>query len=223
MSKINLNADAHLHINVSGEEKIKKLKNDIDGLNRTLSQTESDLQNANDEIWRLTEELEDLKDSDVGILKDKLEGFERTARRGAAEVERMLRALKLDEVIGDSDYVIKTLNSVRNGAMTVGQAISNIKAEFKYLFEENYNNNGGLFDAQMVTSFAASLEMVSQQLDSVSKKVTAILENGVPAVGGDGTSGISGTAEVLDEIRIAVEGMSEESRAAYEPITQLLV
>ena len=217
---INIDANANVNINVSGHEVIDKLEKEVARLNNRLIETQDELSDAMYEADMLRDRLSELEGKDVGILNASLEQFQETARRGTTEIQRMLSAFNVKDAIGNTEFVRDRLLEVEGGVKTVGQALSEIKNEFRPLFEESYNKSGGLLDTQTIQTFLASLDTVLEKVNEISSQVNLMMKDGVPTSGS--TGGAYGTTNIIDQIRTSVEGMSEEARAAYQPLTQLV-
>lgn len=212
----NVNLDAELKAELEKERaKVKALTNDINAYIERWRE-------ASEEVERLNGIIEQLEsDSGVDVLKERINELTRATRTATEEFEGFLRYTHLideDDWFVD-DRISRWMDAVGNGAITAGQAIANVKAEFGDFIREATGGNGA-FDSQMVQQFVATLNGLAQVISDIHARIIGIQENGVAVAGNSGNSGA--TFSTIDQIRTAVESMSEEAQAAYQPITQLV-
>lgn len=220
--KINITA------NVSGEAKIKELADEVDALTHEVNA----LRQANDalkESLRDTEsEFQNYRHSiGTDVLEEQIAQFSSTAERAVREYKNFLKSINLD-VLYDSDLEYWEEN-IRSGTMTLSEAISNVKAQFRELIESNYGSDGGLFDKNMVTSFTAALEALKTKIDEVATAMKDMSTNGVPVAGGSGSAsagadfGAAHLKNLFDEIHRIVEEMNSGGlQTAYQQIEDLV-
>lgn len=215
-NQFNINIDGRL------EMELERAQNTIDSLEDQLNQAYSKMDQLVEKTRELSSELESVKSGKgINILEEELERFRDTAERSLTEFRSFLQSVNLNDALGSNDWQFDELfKEIEEGSITAGQAITRVKTEFRSLIEENFDAAGGLFDAQMVQSFTASLEQVVVTLDDLVNRVHSIEQGGFSAGGGGGAVGIS--VNVIEQIRAALEGMSEGAQAAAAPIANLV-
>ena len=214
------------------------LKVELDEAKKRIEELESDLRSANAEweymsgqVDSLTDQLEELRvNSGVTALEEQISKLKASTSAASEEFLGFLRSVSLvkenpitgryDKIINiqDKGKIVGWLNDVRNGALTVNQAIANVKANFASLVTEAAGS-GESIDSQMVKGILSGINQISSMLTEVHTKISSIETNGIRAIGDIGGGDIPG---ILDHIQQAIAGMSEEARAAYQPITQLV-
>lgn len=200
---------------------LEKAQNTIDSLEDQLNQAYSKMDQLVEKTRELSGELESVKSGKgIDILEEELERFRDTAERSLTEFRSFLQSVNLNDVFGSNDWQFQELfNEIEEGSITAGQAITRVKTEFRSLIEENYEAAGGLFDTQMVQSFTASLDQVVATLGDLVERVHSIEQGGFSSGGG---SAVGISVNVIEQIRSALEGMSEGAQAAAAPIADLV-
>lgn len=218
-------ADGALKAELEGARaEIKKLTDD-------LETATSDFEYMSERVDVLTDQLEQLKvDSGVSALQAQINSLKASTSAAGEEFLSFLRTVQLvrknnitgryDKIIDipDRDLILGWLNDVKSGALTVSQAIANVKAKFTALVT-GATDAGAPVDSQMVQGILSGINQLSTMLSDVQTKISNIETNGVKAVGNIGGGDIPG---ILDHIQQAIASMSEEARAAYQPVTQLV-
>lgn len=211
----NVNLDAELRAELDREKaKVKDLSADIE---RYIQRWHE----ASEEVERLDEVIAQLEsDSGVDVLKERINELTRATSIAAEEFEGFLRYAHLIDEDGwlADDRLHEWFRAVKEGAITAGQAIANVKVEFGDFIRETIAGNGA-FDSQMLQQFTTTLSSLSQVIIDIQSRLINMQKNGVAVANGDG---LGGTFSTIDQIRESVENMSEEARAAYQPITQLI-
>ena len=212
----NVNLDAELKAELDRERaKVKELTADVD---RYIQQWRE----ASEEVEHLNEIIAQLEsDSGVDVLKERINELTRATSVAAEEFEGFLRYAHLIDEDGwfADDRLYEWFSAVKEGAITAGQAIANVKAEFGDFIRETMTGNGA-FDSQMIQQFTATLSNLSQVIVDIQSRLISMQENGVSVASGNGS--LDGTFTTIDQIRASVESMSAEARAAYQPVTQLV-
>lgn len=213
-------------INISGEEKLA-------GLEKELTASRSEVEQLNRELERTVSRLDEVSESfssfkrgsGVQALEEELERFRDTAERSVYEFRAFLESVNLNDAYGNNDYMFDDLfGKIRDGSITASQAIMNVKTNMRELMEENYNNNGGIFDSSLVSQFTTALETLGDTIGKVYEKIEFIENNGVKSIGSasPAPSGISNMASMLEDIKRAASDTPENLRDAYNSITNLV-
>lgn len=211
--------EIHNQVVVSGEEKIRQLETKLEAAESAVERANAALQETESRCDILREKFQQFAhESGLEVLESELERFRDTADTALSEVRAYLQSVNLNDAWGTNDHMfMDVFEDVKQGSLTASEAISRIKAEYRGLIEQNYAQSGGLFDTQMVQQFTASLDTLGNEISIVRQQVDSIIKDGVSMAGGGGT-----TANILEEIRSSIEGMSEDAKAAYQPVTQLI-
>ncbi len=212
----NVNLDAELRAELDREKaKVKELTADVDRYIQQWREATAEVEYLNETIAKLE------SDSGVDVLKERINELTRATSVAAEEFEGFLRYANLIDEGGwfADDRLYEWFGAVKEGAITAGQAIANVKAEFGDFIRETMAGNGA-FDSQMIQQFTATLSNLSQVITDIQSRLISMQENGVSVASGSG--GLGGTFTTIDQIRASVESMSEEARAAYQPVTQLV-
>ena len=140
-----------------------------------------------------------------------------TARRAVEEFKAFLTTVNFSDINGyQHDDVAWWLHSLEEGAMTAGEAIAEFKGEYtSYL--NDISAGGGNIDLKSFQSLLAVLNQLKSSLEDVLKEVRLIREEGVTTV--QAQSGVGG---VLEQLQQATQGLSEESKEAYDTIIKLV-
>lgn len=204
---------------ISGEDKIRQLEIKLEAADSAVERANAALQETEARCESLQEKFQQFAhESGLAILEDELERFRGTADTALSEVRAYLQSVNLNDAWGHNDHMfLDIFDDVKQGSLTASEAISRIKSEYRELIEQNYNQSGGLFDTQMVQQFIASLDTLGNEIGIVRQQVESIIRDGVSMSNGGGS-----TTNILEEIRSSIEGMSEDAKAAYQPVTQLI-
>lgn len=218
-------ANLTLNATVTGEGQIRQLTGELAAAQQQIDRVNSALQSTRSELERVQSEFHQFAHSNgIDILNQELERFRETAEQSVMEFRSFLESVNLNDAMGYNDDMFGDLfRKIEEGSITASQAIYQVKTQFRELLEESYNRSGGLFDSQVVQQFSAALEGLGQTMDLVLEKINAIERDGVRTIGEAGSGGgVGNFATVLKQLEAATAGMSEEARAAYEPITKLV-
>lgn len=153
--------------------------------------------------------------------------FKETAERAVEEFKAYLQTFNISEYHGDNfwynDYFKGLIDSLQNGESTINEVITKVKTDMAYLFEENYQNNGGVLNSQEINTITNTLTQMSKVLDNVSSKIADFENNGIKAIGGaTGDSGLGSLPQLLNQIENATSDMSDETKEAYAHVTNLV-
>lgn len=189
---------------------VQKYKEEIRDLQRTNSILESTISD-------LREQLERFGDTEY------IEQLENTVERTKNQFKEFIKVagLSMDSVSDDGWGTISDVfASVKEGASTYVEAITQVKSEYQALLRDM---EGGI-DEHMFAGLSASLKSISELLDTVIAKVDDLAENGVKAIAVEPGPGGGGSqfVDFLENISTATSGLSDEAKAAYEPLTNLV-
>ena len=218
--------DYNVNINnkvvISGQAEIDRLEAALQASRAEVDRLNSQLEYSRDEIRSLRTEIDELaRSSGFSALQEKLETFKMTAQDAAREFEAFLTNSKLIGSDGRYDYQFREyFKAIEQGSMTASQAITEVKNEYRALLEESMRRGEGLFDAQMIQQFTASLNSLSDTVNTVLTKVTQIQTNGV-SVNNEIASSGGNVATTLNQIRDAAMQMDGDLKGAYESIAKL--
>lgn len=206
---------------ISGEAELNKVKKEFIATKEQLDRVNAALQQTQSELERTQAQFDNFANHNgIDILQAELERFKSTAQQSVMEFKSFLNSVNLNDVYGYTDYEFEKLfEQIRDGSLTASQAILQVKTNFRALMEENYNNNGGLFDSQVIQQFSASLEKLGETMNVVLQKINTIEQDGVKSISGATGNDIS---SVLNQIENAAHGMSDEIKDSYTSITTLV-
>lgn len=207
-------------VNVSGEAEIEKLRKELiaardenDRLNNSLNATIAQL----DEMTRKYNDF--AHGSGLEVLNAELERFKDTATNAQYEFRAFLESVNLNDAWGKNDHMFKDLfDEIRDGSMTAGQAIMEVKTRFGHLIEQA----GSGLDSKSVEHFNATMQKLAETVNDVSVRMRSIEQNGVKTIGDSAGGGGGNFEALLNRITAAAENMSEETKIAYERITTLV-
>lgn len=215
-------------IQVSGEEALARADREIEHLKAVLKDTNAELDRSISRAQGLEYELSEVNEKYDRLAygtgfkeqEDQLKQFKHTAELAVDELKAFLTTVNLIDSEGFGDYQFKEyFKRIREGSITAGQAIFQIKTNMRELMEENYNNSDGLFDSQMVQEFSATLSRLEDTLSSVVERIINIEENGVKSIGGSGGGEITNVFEQIEEAALS---MTNEIGDSYKSITDLV-
>lgn len=213
--------EQNINVNVTGEAEIHRLYTELQAAQASLDRVNSTLQSTESELDRVRSQFNNFAHGNgIDILQEELERFKNTAEQSVAEFRSFLESVNLNDSWGSNDRQFEELFAqLRDGSMTASQAILRVKTDMRALMEESYMSAGGLFDAQMVQEFTASLEHLGNTIGTVVERLDSIEQNGVKSLGNTGGGDIT---NVLEQIETAARGMSEEVKDSYESLTSLV-
>lgn len=205
---------------MSGEAEIEKLRKELiaardenDRLNNSLNATIAQL----DEMTRKYNDF--AHGSGLEVLNAELKRFKDTATNAQYEFRAFLESVNLNDAWGKNDHMFKDLfDEIRDGSMTAGQAIMEVKTKFGHLIEQA----GSGLDSKSVEHFNATMQKLAETVNDVSVRMRSIEQNGVKTIGDSAGGGGGNFEALLNRITAAAENMSEETKIAYERITTLV-
>lgn len=217
-TKVNIN------VQVDGKEQIRRLSNDLEHSQEECARLASSLERVESELRRATAEYDKFAHaSGLDILRNELERFQSTAQQSTEEFRAFLQAVNLNDQWGSNDYMFADLfDGIEKGSLTASQAIMKVKTNFAELLQETHKSGSGMFDAQAIQQFMATLEKMSATLDSVRNKIDYIEKNGISGGSAGGGVGGGNVAETMREIEKAASSMSTEAQEAFGKVTQLV-
>lgn len=218
--------EANIKELAEAREKIVALQGDIDKLKAVLSDTTSETQSLNAELEKmrsLRKLIDQMNPTGDANFTGRLKEMGATLDKAANEFRTKMDALNLGNLTGENKGKIDSyFEAIRSGAMTVDQAVSAVKANMSSLISDSYSKSGGLFDAQMVQQFTASLTNLETVVMGLSSQIKSLSEDGMKVASVASTSTDNGLSSVLQQIQAASAGASGEAKNAYESLTQLI-
>lgn len=205
------------------QARIEELQAEIDRLETEAFDAQVEISNLNDRVSELSDH------GRIGILEKQIDSLKQHTSMAREEFAAFLRTVGLmgSDGIPVDKGISAWMKDVSSGAITANEAMTKVKASYAPLIEANNQNGGSLFDAQSLQTFIAKLESISTLITDVSGKIAELYASGgaMPG-GGEGSGAVMGinrsSATVLEDVRAAMEGMSAEAQAAYQPIIQLM-
>ena len=190
---------------------------------------EQSLRDTRDEYEALQSEFERFK-SGAGIqeMQERLDGFERSAKRSAAAYRSFLESVNLKYtghggIFGLTDAEVdvkrqldKIKADIESGVMSLPDAITKVKLNFGHLFEENYSKTGSAMDPAVYEGIANALTALGSKLDTVLQKFETF------GTGGGAATGAKATAENFKQIGDAAEQMMNSVGNSGEFTKQLI-
>lgn len=190
---------------------------------------EQSLRDTREEYELLQSEFERFK-SGAGIqeMQERLDGFERSAKRSAAAYRSFLESVNLKYtghggIFGLTDAEVdvkrqldKIKADIESGVMSLPDAITKVKLNFGHLFEENYSKTGSAMDPAVYEGIANALTALGSKLDTVLQKFETF------GTGGGAATGAKATAENFKQIGDAAEQMMNSVGNSGEFTKQLI-
>lgn len=214
--------------NTKLKQDLAKRDQEISRLKENVVDLTSQLQNSVETAERLTSELNEAQSaSGIKAVRQELERFQESARTGVREFRAFIEAVNLKDVRGFTpDQLLEYSNKIREGAMTVGQAITDVRTRFAGELQGSIGASGGTFDSQILQNFNASLSSISDSLTTIINKLVQFEDEGVKAIGGVGEvaggGGGGGSLDLLFErISEAAHNMTPDVREAMGAIKDL--
>lgn len=190
---------------------------------------EQSLRDTRDEYEALQSEFERFK-SGAGIqeMQERLDRFERSAKRSAAAYRSFLESVNLKYtghggIFGLTDAEVdvkrqldKIKADIESGVMSLPDALTKVKLNFGHLFEENYSKTGSAMDPAVYEGIANALTALGSKLDTVLQKFETF------GTGGGAATGAKATAENFKQIGDAAEQMMNSVGNSGEFTKQLI-
>lgn len=217
---VNLKASAK----VENREQINELRRSLKKAQEDVDLYKSKWEETLREISELRERLEGVKNvSGIKILEQELETFRLTAQRSQREFTTFLKSVNLDTMEFRSlDAVQEMIDNLGKGLITVNQAVAQVKSSFGFLMEDSYKNGSGAFNADIVKTFATTLDGLTKSMDVVLQKLSQFETDGVKAAGGGGGGGLGNIAETFKQIAVGAEALSERASGSLNAISELV-
>ena len=217
---VNLKATAK----VENREQINELRRSLKKAQEDVDLYKSKWEETLNEISELQERLEGVKNvSGIKVLEQELETFRETAQRSQREFTTFLKSVNLNTMEFRSlDAVQEMIDNLGKGLITVNQAVAQVKSSFGYLMEDSYKNGSGAFNADIVKTFATTLDGLTKSMDVVLQKLSQFETDGVKATGGGGGGGLGNIAETFKQIAVGAEALSERASGSLNAISELV-
>lgn len=217
---VNLKATAK----VENREQINELRRSLKKAQEDVDLYKSKWEETLNEISELQERLEGVKNvSGIKVLEQELETFRETAQRSQREFTTFLKSVNLNTMEFRSlDAVQEMIDNLGKGLITVNQAVAQVKSSFGYLMEDSYKNGSGAFNADIVKTFATTLDGLTKSMDVVLQKLSQFETDGVKAAGGGGGGGLGNIAETFKQIAVGAEALSERASGSLNAISELV-
>ena len=230
MAKREINVPVSVPVYITGEQQIAKLESQLhasqeeaDRLRNSLWQTQSALQQVEEELDRLK------TNSGIAILETELERFRETAEQSVREVRSYLQSVNLSDFWdNDAANFSEIFRKVSEGSITAQQAILRIKKDYSELLTE-FSQTNGAFDMQMVQQFTLAMENLGTKMDEVLDRIYRIETEGVRTIGegissaaGGSGGGFNDLSEMMDKVRQMAENMSEAANGSITSITNMV-
>lgn len=219
MSKNQRSVDVVINQIVNGMDEVQRLQAIVKELSARIEQLTDAEVEARSEAQAWADAYNDLANSDTN---SRLQQLENIVHRCSNEFKAFLTASHLDY---KNDEGLATLvENVDKGVATVGEAITQVKMNYEKLL--SIGGDGKLnetFNSDILQQFSSNLTSVSDSINEVLSLLKSFAEGAGGVFNGVASSGAGGAAStIMEQIRAATEGMTEEARAAYEPITSLV-
>lgn len=219
MSKNQRSVDVVINQIVNGMDEVQRLQAIVKELSARIEQLTNAESEARSEAQAWADAYNDLANSDTN---SRLQQLENIVHRCSNEFKAFLTASHLDY---KNDEGLATLvENVDKGVATVGEAITQVKMNYEKLL--SIGGDGKLnetFNSDILQQFSSNLTSVSDSINEVLSLLKSFAEGAGGVFNGVASSGAGGAAStIMEQIRAATEGMTEEARAAYEPITSLV-
>lgn len=211
-----------MNVTLSGEEKIAALEREVQNLNADLDSMTQQYEAAAAAAERFKAAADSAAiESGLAALREELVMFKSTASEAAMEFDAFLRAARLTDTNDTGFEKFRGLfNQIEEGSKTAQQAIVEVKQAYASVIEENWSKNGGMFDAQQIQQFDATLTKLGTTLSEVLARVTEMQTQGVQVNGEFASSGAS-VASTLQQIEAAARNMDDDLLGSYEAIAKL--
>ena len=173
----------HFNLNIDTanlQESVKLLERELNRTKRILENTERELESKQVELDSILDE------SGLAEQRNKLENLQDEIRKIRREAEKEFKNfLRANNFSGDDLYddgrFWEYFDKIKDGSLSARKAISEFKTEYAYLLQENFNESDGLFNIQQVQEFENKLENVLERVESISRQISDIVENGIVA------------------------------------------
>ena len=229
MSIINSGSGRNLNVSLHYESNVNKLAEDanvienltthIEKLEVTIKQQANTIENYASELDIAQNKIEELTSgSEWQKMSEKAQRATRLASQSYQELLAFLETHHLRDVL-DQDWVMDDIaDNVRNGRITVGQAISEIKLTYRELLESEKEG----FDTSILQNFMSTLNELSAAVSRLEDKLLELEQNGIKTIGNAGTEGTGNLASLFESISGASNDMTKSVEAAFQPITNLV-
>lgn len=119
-------------------------------------------------------------DADIEKIKEDLREIQTLRLQAEKTFDNFLDLNNIEktDMWGD-DRFPEYFSEIRNGSITVTEAIARFKTEYGYLLEESFRSSGNTLGLEQLQAFSIKLDSIFHQVEETSNKINDIISNGV--------------------------------------------